>query len=73
MGKSKPTTTFPPRASASRCESRAEVSPTGSGDVLLASLLDSLFRRERPLDDAVAAALPLAAANAAHPGIAEFP
>lgn len=50
-----------------------EVSPTGSGDVLLASLLDSLFRVAIPLPEALAAALPLAAANAAHPGIAEFP
>jgi fructose-1-phosphate kinase PfkB-like protein len=50
-----------------------EVSATGSGDVLFASLIDSLFFRGRSLRDAVSAALPLAAANAAHPGVAEFP
>ncbi|HYD84397.1 MAG TPA: PfkB family carbohydrate kinase [Opitutus sp.] len=50
-----------------------EVSATGSGDVLFAAVLDALFRRGLSLRDAVAAALPLAAANAAHPGIAEFP
>ncbi len=50
-----------------------EVSPTGSGDVLLACVLDALFRRGLTLAQAVAGALPLAAANAAHPGIAEFP
>lgn len=50
-----------------------EVSPTGSGDVLLASLLVSLFHDDLPLPAAVERALPLAAANAAHPGIAEFP
>jgi fructose-1-phosphate kinase PfkB-like protein len=50
-----------------------EVSPTGSGDVLFACVLDALFRRGLPLAQAVAGALPLAAANAAHPGIAEFP
>ncbi|MDP3071974.1 MAG: PfkB family carbohydrate kinase [Opitutaceae bacterium] len=50
-----------------------EVSPTGSGDVLLAAVLESIFIRGRPLREAVDAALPLAAANAAHPGIADFP
>ncbi len=50
-----------------------EVSPTGSGDVLLASILVSLFHQKRSLREAVERALPLAAANAAHPGIAEFP
>lgn len=50
-----------------------EVSATGSGDVMFASLLDSVFRRRTTLREAVAAALPLAAANAAHPAIAEFP
>jgi len=50
-----------------------EVSATGSGDVMFACVLDALFRRGRPLADAVAGALPPAAANAAHPGIAEFP
>ena len=50
-----------------------EVSPTGSGDVLFASVLDSLYRRQRSLTEAVTTAIPLASANAAHPGIAEFP
>ncbi len=50
-----------------------EVSATGSGDVLHASLLVSLFLENRPLEEAVARAIPLASANAAHAGIAEFP
>ena len=50
-----------------------EVSATGAGDVLHASLLDSLFRQGLTLGEAVARALPLASANAAHAGIAEFP
>ncbi|MGH7955422.1 MAG: PfkB family carbohydrate kinase [Opitutaceae bacterium] len=50
-----------------------EVSPTGSGDVLLACVLEALFVRRLPLRDAVSFAIPYAAANAAHPGIAEFP
>jgi 1-phosphofructokinase len=50
-----------------------EVSPTGSGDVLLACLLDSIFCRKRSLRDALVSALPFAAANAAHSGVAEFP
>ena len=50
-----------------------EASPTGSGDVLLAAVLHGLFVRHLPLPAAVAFALPFAAANAAHPGIAEFP
>ena len=49
-----------------------EVSPTGSGDVLFACLLDALFRRGAALREAVTFALPYAAANAAHAGIAEF-
>ena len=49
-----------------------EVSPTGSGDVLLACLLTALFVQRRPLPDAVDYAIPFAAANAAHPGVAEF-
>ncbi len=49
-----------------------EVSPTGSGDVLLAAVLEALFVRGLPLRAAVVFALPFAAANAAHPGIAEF-
>lgn len=50
-----------------------EVSPTGSGDVLFACVLRSLFAKNLSLRDAVSAALPYAAANAAHPGVAEFP
>jgi fructose-1-phosphate kinase PfkB-like protein len=50
-----------------------EVSATGSGDVLLACVLEALFVRGTTLRDAVAYALPYAAANAAHPGVAEFP
>ena len=50
-----------------------EVSPTGSGDVLLACVLEALWVRKLRLRDAVSFAIPYAAANAAHPGIAEFP
>ncbi len=50
-----------------------EVSATGSGDVLLAALLAGWCGRGLSFPDAVAGALPFAAANAAHPGIAEFP
>lgn len=49
-----------------------EVSPTGSGDVLFACVLSALFLQRRPLSAALAGALPFAAANAAHPGVAEF-
>lgn len=49
-----------------------EVSATGSGDVMMACLLESIYARGRVLGDAVAWAIPRAAANAAHPGIAEF-
>lgn len=50
-----------------------EVSPTGSGDVMFACLLAALHVRGASLDEAVTFALPYAAANAAHPGVAEFP
>jgi fructose-1-phosphate kinase PfkB-like protein len=50
-----------------------EVSPTGSGDVLFACVLHALCVRGAPLTEAVSFALPYAAANAAHPGVAEFP
>lgn len=50
-----------------------EVSATGSGDVLFAALIHGLYVRSMGLREAVAFALPYAAANAAHPGIAEFP
>lgn len=50
-----------------------EVSATGSGDVFFASVLATLGRSGSTLAAAVATALPYAAANAAHPGIADFP
>lgn len=49
-----------------------EVSPTGSGDVLLACVLAALLVQGRSLAEAVDYAIPFAAANAAHPGVAEF-
>ena len=49
------------------------VSATGSGDVLLASLLHAHFQLGKTWPEALTFALPLAAANAAHEGIAEFP
>ena len=50
-----------------------QVSPTGSGDVLLAGMLNPLFSLGNSLAEAVETAIPYAAANAAHPGVAEFP
>jgi 1-phosphofructokinase len=50
-----------------------EISPTGSGDVLLACVLEAWIVRRLPLAAALDFAIPYAAANAAHPGIAEFP
>jgi fructose-1-phosphate kinase PfkB-like protein len=50
-----------------------EISATGSGDVLFACVLHALYHRRMALPDAVAFALPYAAANAAHAEIAEFP
>lgn len=49
-----------------------EVSPTGSGDVLLGALLHGHWHRGLAWPDAIAYALPFAAANAAHPGVADF-
>ncbi len=49
-----------------------EVSATGSGDVLFACVLHALFVLGLSLREAVASALPYAAANAAHPGVADF-
>ncbi len=49
-----------------------EVSPTGSGDVLFAVILDGLLTHRLALLEAVQAALPYASANAAHPGVADF-
>ncbi len=50
-----------------------EVSATGSGDVLLAALLHAHFNLGHSWTEALAYALPLASANAAHEGIADFP
>jgi fructose-1-phosphate kinase PfkB-like protein len=50
-----------------------QVSPTGSGDVMLAGVLFARLHRGMSWRDAVAWSLPYAAANAAHPGVAEFP
>ncbi len=50
-----------------------EVSATGSGDVMFACTLFARFHRGLSWRDAVAWSLPYAAANAAHPGVAEFP
>jgi len=50
-----------------------EISATGSGDVFLACVLHAWCNRGYDLSAAVKFALPYAVANAAHPGIAEFP
>jgi 1-phosphofructokinase len=50
----------------------AEVSATGSGDVLFACVLHAQHTLKVGLAEAVSFALPFAAANAAHPGVAEF-
>jgi len=50
-----------------------EVSPTGSGDVLFACVLFARLHRRASWRAALEFALPYAAANAAHPGIADFP
>ncbi|MBC7368361.1 MAG: hypothetical protein H7343_16385 [Undibacterium sp.] len=50
-----------------------EVSATGSGDVFLACILHAWFHLGSDLTAAVNFALPYPAANAAHPGVAEFP
>jgi 1-phosphofructokinase len=50
-----------------------EVSATGSGDVFFAAVLHALCVRGMRAAEAVSYALPYAAANAAHPGVAEFP
>ncbi len=49
-----------------------EVSATGSGDVLLATLLHFYYHQNLSLADALIRSLPYASANAAHPGIADF-
>lgn len=50
----------------------SEVSPTGSGDVLFACMLHHLVIQQLPLVEATKLALPYAAANAAHKGVADF-
>jgi 1-phosphofructokinase len=50
-----------------------EASATGSGDVLLACVLHALLQRSATLAEAVAFALPCAAASAAHFGMAGLP
>ena len=50
-----------------------EISPTGSGDVLLAGVLHAWLHCGATLAEAVAFALPYASANAARPDVAEFP
>jgi 1-phosphofructokinase len=50
-----------------------EISATGSGDVMLACLLHARLNLKSTWSQALAFSLPLAAANAAHEGIAEFP
>lgn len=49
-----------------------EVSQTGSGDVFFAACIYALETRGMLLQEAVRFALPIAAANAAEPGVAEF-
>ncbi|MBX3750362.1 MAG: hypothetical protein KF897_09760 [Opitutaceae bacterium] len=49
-----------------------EVSPTGSGDVFLGALLHGRWHLGLGWPEAIAYALPFAAANAAHPGVADF-
>jgi len=49
-----------------------EVSPTGSGDILHACVMHAVLHRRRPLGEAIRLALSYAAANAAHPTIADF-
>ncbi|MFZ9682570.1 MAG: PfkB family carbohydrate kinase [Cephaloticoccus sp.] len=49
-----------------------EVSPTGSGDVLFGAMIHARFRLDLALEDAVRFALPFAASNAAHKGVADF-
>jgi 1-phosphofructokinase len=50
-----------------------EISPTGSGDVLFGCVLHAWLTHGFTLADAVAFALPFASANAASPGIVDFP
>jgi 1-phosphofructokinase len=50
----------------------AEVSSTGSGDVLHACLLHAVFHHQATLTEGLQQALPYAAANAAHATVADF-
>jgi 1-phosphofructokinase len=50
-----------------------EVSPTGSGDVLLACLIRARLGLGWSWRRSLAYAIPRASANAAHPGVVEFP
>lgn len=49
-----------------------QVSPTGSGDVMLACVIQARFCRKLSWREAVGWSLPFASANAGHAGIAEF-
>ncbi len=50
-----------------------EVSPTGSGDILFAGILDGLLNRGLPFRRCIEIGCLLATASAARPGIADFP
>jgi fructose-1-phosphate kinase PfkB-like protein len=65
--------TQPSPASSQRPPHVAEISATGSGDVFFACVLHALITRRLSLTDAISFALPFAAANTAHLGIADFP
>lgn len=56
-----------------RPEPIEEVSPTGSGDLLFAGILDGLLNRGLSLARSVSIGSRLATASAARPGIADFP
>ena len=60
-----PETILPPKV--------RQVSATGSGDVMLACVMHARYHRGLGWRESVASALPYAAANAGHPGVAEFP
>ena len=61
-----------PRWSFAPPKIQQQVSPTGSGDVFLAALLTFWLAGEGPLESAAREASRYGAANAAHPGVAEF-
>jgi 1-phosphofructokinase len=68
-----PAVPFAPAPSSLQPPPVQEISATGSGDVLFASVLHALLINKFMLADAVAFALPYASANAASAGIADFP